>query len=970
MPELVDCRQGRPADDLLAEATGTNIQHQVLTGLGGVGKTQVAAGLAHRRWNERTVDLLVWTTADSRATVLATYARAAERITGVDYPSPEEAAVGFLEWLAATTSRWMIVLDDLADPNDLKGLWPPVRATGRTIVTTRRREATVISGRHVIEVAEFTADEAVTYLRGKLSARPNCLPGVEELAADLGYLPLGLAQAVAYVLDCGPRMTCAQYRHDLANQRKKTLADLAPESLPDDHRATVAATWTLSIARAQQCRPVGLARPILELAAQLDPNGIPESVFATEAVKAYCSAFAGHAIGSDDIDQALGLLRRFSLLTVDEESGTVRVHGLLQRAVRDETPPELRRHPPGFAADALIQAWSGRLLSASDEQTLRSNAAALRQHSAEHLWNGRGGVHAILARCGTSLGAVGLVQEAKKYFQHLQEDAERELGADHLAIFPIRAHLANALRECGDFAGAARLLDVLWIELSERVDNYDPSLLSLQIQAAEFAVQRMEGGEVIEYYEDVVQSAVWRLGPRHPDTLLVRGTLADRRGRFGDPVRASAELEVILGLCKESLGPNHAVTRTTYERLTLSRARNGHSAAIEDLEELFLERERGQGRHHPDVLTLRKRILCIRYEKGMEKDTFVAALEMLLEDELESLGKDHPLILETCTELALATQGYPGVDQVHESADSPELLEILLGYMVRVFGPDHSHALTVRHNLAYRRGDAGDPGAAIRGLEAVLQERLRLLGADHPHTLTTRRNLALWRGRSGDISAAVAGHEQLLNHHLLTAGPEDPATAASLDDLWQALKSDQRSAIASYEERLAQRRHELGAEHPAVLETDANLAHWYGQAGDPTRAANAYRELLSRATRTYGPDHPGTLAVERGLAYWTGRSGKSAEAAARFEALLTRQRDLAGPDSPAALQALRDLAYWSGESGDLHGAQAAYEVLLEEQNRILGAEHPDTLDTRVNLAIMPTRIKLGGWDLRGAGPTA
>nr|BFE75554.1 hypothetical protein GCM10020092_088550 [Actinoplanes digitatis] len=126
--------------------------------------------------------------------------------------------------------------------------------------------------------ASTPLDEAARYLADKLHHDPRKLQEAAELAADLGHLPLALAQAAAYLLDRG--LTCATYRTRLANHRKK-LAELFPEAhaLPDDHQATVDVTWSLSITAADHLTPTGLARPVLELAAMLDPNGIPTTLF-------------------------------------------------------------------------------------------------------------------------------------------------------------------------------------------------------------------------------------------------------------------------------------------------------------------------------------------------------------------------------------------------------------------------------------------------------------------------------------------------------------------------------------------------------------------------------------------------------------------------------------------------------------------------------------------------------------------
>ncbi|WP_217501897.1 NB-ARC domain-containing protein, partial [Streptomyces lunaelactis] len=301
VPRQADCFQHRDAVDALERAVaggGTAVLCQVLSGTGGVGKTQLAAHHARTAWQAGAVDLLVWVTATSRDAVLSAYAEAAVTVTNPDDPQcaglddPERAAVRFLAWAQSTDRRWLIVLDDVSDPAHLNGtdgrgdLWPPARPNGRTVVTTRRRDAALPG--HLIDVGLFTKGEAVGYLRAKLAAQGrHDDPGqVEELARDLGHLPLALAQAVTYLLDL--HLDCATYRVRLAD-RARTLPDLVPEDsgLPDAHRATVAATWSLSIEHADRLRPTGLARPMLHLVALLDPNGIPATVLTSPPALAY-----------------------------------------------------------------------------------------------------------------------------------------------------------------------------------------------------------------------------------------------------------------------------------------------------------------------------------------------------------------------------------------------------------------------------------------------------------------------------------------------------------------------------------------------------------------------------------------------------------------------------------------------------------------------------------------------------------
>jgi len=292
VPRQAECFQHREAADALDEAVaegGTAVFCQVLAGTGGVGKTQLAARYARAAWQAGSVDLLAWVTAGSRDAVLAAYAQVGVEVAGADPGDPEQAAGRFLTWLDTTERRWLVVLDDLADPADVRGLWPPASARGRVLVTTRRRDAMLTGeGRRLVGVGLFTPDEAASYLTAKLAAHHR-VDGPEQvagLAEDLGYLPLALAQAAAYLTDLG--LDCASYRGRLAD-RRRTLPELVPDEsgLPDDHRTTVAATWSLSIERADRLRPAGLARPMLELASMLDPNGIPAAVLTSAPALAY-----------------------------------------------------------------------------------------------------------------------------------------------------------------------------------------------------------------------------------------------------------------------------------------------------------------------------------------------------------------------------------------------------------------------------------------------------------------------------------------------------------------------------------------------------------------------------------------------------------------------------------------------------------------------------------------------------------
>ncbi|MFI9809431.1 tetratricopeptide repeat protein [Streptomyces sp. NPDC052301] len=731
---------------------GVAVLCQVLVGTGGVGKTQLAADYANSFWEDRALDALVWITASTRSAAVTGYAQAGVELLCADATDPEQAAKQFLAWLtpkgSARPCRWLVVLDDVADVADLHELWPPAVPNGHTVITSRRRDAALTGRGRLIEVGVFTQTEALAYLNDTLAAQGRTEPAdqLAGLAHDLGYLPLALSQAAAYLTDAG--LDCATYRRDLAD-RARALADLLPEpsALPDDQPTSVAAAWSLSIDRAQSLRPAGLARPMLQLAAMLDPNGIPASVLTSPPALSHLSACrAGAAAwratpprhdpgrapaGIEEAEMAIRLLHRLSL--ADHTPGTpdqaMRVHQLVQRAVRDQLSSHRLDELVRVAADALISAWPAPERDLSHAQALRANTDALTRHAGKTLYRPR--AHIVLYRAGTSLGQTGQVTSARDYYRQLSRTTHHHLGPDHPDTLRARSHLAWWQGEAGDAAGAA----------------------------AAFA--------------DLLRDQLRALGPDHPDTLRTRHSLAEWRGETGDAAGAAAAFADLLQDQLRALGPDHPDTFTTRHNLAWWRGRVGDAAgSVAQFADLLQDQLRVLGCDHPHTLRTRHNLAWWRGEVG-DAAGAVAEFADILRDRLRVLGPDHPDTLRTRHNFAW-WRGRVG-DMAGAVAEFADVLHDRL----RVLGPDHPDTLRTRGHLAWWRGELGDVvGAAVTTAE-LLQDQLRVLGPDHPHTLRTRGQLARWRGDMGDVAGAVTAFTELLQDQLRVLGPDHADTLAT-----------------------------------------------------------------------------------------------------------------------------------------------------------------------------------------------
>ena len=320
---------------------------------GGTGKTQLAVEYTHALWRHRTVEIIIWVTAASRESIVSGFAQAANTL---DASQPDEsaeaAATRLVAWLAHTRRPWALILDDLAEVNDLEDLWPS-GASGRVLITTRL-PATSFEGKEVkvVPVGGMSRREALDYLSSRLTDYPDQRIEALDLGEDLDGLPLGLAQATAVMT--ARRQSCREFRAQLAARRPAHAR--ARRRLPAGP-----GIWSIAAECAHELTPSGLAWPTLVLAAMLDHNGIPGAVLTSPAACGYIAGRPSTAGASDQnmARAAINNLAAAGLFTIDPASAvrTVRMHASVQAAVRAYLPAADLEMVVLAAADALLETW-------------------------------------------------------------------------------------------------------------------------------------------------------------------------------------------------------------------------------------------------------------------------------------------------------------------------------------------------------------------------------------------------------------------------------------------------------------------------------------------------------------------------------------------------------------------------------------------------------------------------------------
>jgi tetratricopeptide (TPR) repeat protein len=703
--------------DAIDEALGVAeraVVMQAITGLGGVGKSQLSARYVHEHAEE--YDVVAWIRAEDGGTADLSEL-AAELGLPVAQLTSVQRAGSALRWLSGCDERWLLVLDNVASPEQLESCCPSA-GNGRVIVTTRDRAMAQFGPALAVDV--FDEPTAVEYLLATSGREDR--DGAIRLARGLGFLPLALSHAGAY---CAAGTTFDDYLELLGALPTSELFDDHPEA---SYAQTVASTWQVSIQAAERQAP--LARQVLTMAAHLAPDAIPRALF--EVLLDDTSSVSERKRLLD----AFNALHRLSLAEVTDT--TVSVHRLLQKTIRDD--PVIRADPTA-AVRALAAVAAAFPRELREPQTWphceRLLPHALAITTAVVMPDGQGprlvtllnSASEYLARADPGARAISVATRAVAYARQL-------LGSEHPDTLRAAAILAAAYRLAGRTTQAIELAERTLADY-ERIlgpEHPDALLLAGLILAGAYW-QAGRTTQAIELAERVLPDVVRILGPEHPDRLIIGTILALSYSNAGRITEAIQLEERVLADSQRILGPNRPETLNAGMTLAfLYSTAKRTSQAIELAERVLADCVRILGPEHPDTLSA-DTILTLSYAQVGRATEAIEHGERILADCQRILGPEHPGTFHACASAAFA---YQAAGRMPEAID---LAEQMFADRTRLLNAEHPYTLGARATLAtmYLRAGRTD---AIDLLKSVLADSERILGPEHPATLIARDHLA------------------------------------------------------------------------------------------------------------------------------------------------------------------------------------------------------------------------------------
>ncbi|PDV97761.1 tetratricopeptide repeat-containing protein [Candidatus Chloroploca asiatica] len=551
---------GREAD-LLALATllkgGQSVavnqgQAAVASGLGGIGKTQLAIEFA-ARYGQHFAGVF-WLSFAQPDTIPTEFAR----LGGAAHLQifTEAAGLKLNEQVNLVRSRlacglpYLLIFDNCEDPQLVRAHHPG--GATRVLITSRNPAWPGDLGvqRHALGV--LSRAESCELLR---QHRPELDDAdADALAAELGDLPLALHLAGRFLAVPRKRLTVARYLEELRSPRLFDRLPLREQdgTLPTGHNRDVARSFALSYERLDLAASEdALALKLLARAAHLVPGEVVPTALLLATLEVPDDDIDAELVAEAALDRlvALGLIER-------ESDDRLRMHRLVGAYVRqvstDTEAQEAVEHVVIREADSMVDAPTLAPLTAFLPVLRGITDAALGRDDARAadlcLWLGR------------HLERLGSYALAQPYAARALAIRERVLGPDHPDTAASLGNLAYLYRAQGN-DDAARPRYERALDICERV-----------------------------------------LGPEHPDTATSLNNLASLHQAQGNDDAARPLLERALDIRERMLGPEHPDTATSLNNLAyLHQTQGNYDAARPRYERALAIRERVLGITHPQT---------------------------------------------------------------------------------------------------------------------------------------------------------------------------------------------------------------------------------------------------------------------------------------------------------------------------------------------------------------------------------
>ena len=590
-----------------------------ITGLGGVGKTTLAAEYAYRYAAD--YDVVWWVRAEN-ASVLAGDFSVLAGLLHLQTSNQPLAVDASLTWLRHNR-KWLLVFDNAADLETIRPFIPEP-TIGHVIITSRnplwRAKSQVLPLEVLAREASLAFLEKRTGHADKASA--------DALAERLGDLPLALEHAAAYMEES--ELSVADYL--------RLTRDFASDLLE-----TVTAAFQLSIEKVRSESPV--AGELLNVIAFLESGSIPRTLLEPIAPSPL------------EFNKRVTSLRRYSL--VESKESSISAHRLIQQTSRDCLTEQDRRPFVEIAVDLVNRAFPSEVFDPANWiqcKTILPHVLASTGY-AEQLGVGLEQASDVLNRAGIYLSEQAQFGQAEALLRRALSISERVFDDPHLANR--LNNLGKVLMDRGELEGALTHVQRA-LAIHEKVYGPDhPSVSASLNSLGQILILMGNLDEALPHVDRALAIDEKVYGPNHPLVAVSLSNLGQISTSSGNLDLAQRYFRRALAIDEKVYGPDHPSVANRLRNLGQVFAGGGNvDGAIPLFQRALGIYESTYGPDHPNVARVLNNLGLILHSAGDLEGALTYLRRALAIDE-KIFGPHHSSVAEDLKNLRTIS-GLPG----------------------------------------------------------------------------------------------------------------------------------------------------------------------------------------------------------------------------------------------------------------------------------------------------------------------